>query len=131
VVKTAAQKQWAAEVAQAEREKHELRFVGQCAAVGLPALDREYIVPNDEFLSNKPFDFHIPGTMALIEIDGGTWLKTGYGRSGGHAHPLRIAEDNAKRNRARLLGWTVFQFTGDQVESGEALRVVERVLKKA
>lgn len=114
---------------QAEAEKWERLLDLQWRALGYPEMDREYIVPGDPFLANKPFDRRLPDTTILIEIDGGTWMTTGYGRSGGHAHPLQIEDDNEKRNRARLLGHTVYQFTGGQIERGEAVRVLEAVVK--
>lgn len=114
---------------QAERTKWEDMFDFQCRAAGLPEMEREYIVPDDDFLSNKPFDFAWPDLRVLIEIDGGTWMRTGSGRSGGHAHPKRIEEDNRKRNWARAIGYAVLQFTGGQVESGDAVSLVEAVIE--
>jgi very-short-patch-repair endonuclease len=69
-----------------------------------------------------------PDRHIAVEIDGGTWLTTGHGRSAGHAHPARMQRDNEKRNAARALGWRVFQFTARQVEYGEALEVLKCVL---
>lgn len=126
---------------QAEREKWELHTLRDIRALGLPEPYKQhpekdepacyqYIVPGDDLLKNKPFDFAWPSCRVLVEIDGGTWKTTDYGRSAGHAHPRRINEDNAKRNRARLLGYRVFQFTGDQVESGEMAGVMREVFTK-
>jgi very-short-patch-repair endonuclease len=125
---------------QAAREKWELWFLRDIRAAGIPmpyvshpekdAPARfQYIVPDDEFLSNKPFDFAWPDLRILVEIDGGTWMTTGYGRSAGHAHPERIEEDNRKRNWARVLGYTVLQFTGGQVEGGDAVSLVEAAIE--
>ena len=73
-------------------------------------------------------DFSWPAQHIAAEVDGGTWMQTTQGRSAGHAHPARMQRDNEKRNAARALGWRVFQFTGQQVEQGEALEVLRCVL---
>ena len=91
----------------------------------LPLPQREVkIVPG-----KRAFDFIYPDLMIAIEVDGGTWLQTGRGRSAGHAHPARIVRDNEKRNLARQLGWRVFQFTTEAVNDGSALEMVREMVR--
>ena len=92
------------------------------ARLPLPLREAE-IVPG-----KRAFDFAYPSLMIAIEVDGGTWLTTGRGRSAGHAHPARIAKDNEKRNLARLAGWRVFQFTTEAVNDGSALEIVRELV---
>lgn len=125
---------------QAEREKWELWFLRDIRAASLPMpfvsypekeapARYQFTVQDDDFLSNKPFDFAWPDLRILVEIDGGTWMQTTGGRSGGHAHPKRIEQDNKKRNWARACGWTVLQFTGGQVERGDAMSLMQAVVE--
>ena len=68
------------------------------------------------------FDLAWPEPRKLaVEIHGGIWRRGGGAHTGtGHLRDLE------KMNEAQLLGWTVFQFTPDQVQSGEALGFLER-----
>ena len=96
----------------------------QIALADLPAPEREY-----RFCDRRwRLDFSWPERHIAAEVDGGTWMQTTRGRSAGYAHPARMKADNEKRNAARAMGWRVFQFTGQQVEQGEALEVLRCVL---
>jgi very-short-patch-repair endonuclease len=97
----------------------------QIALTDLPMPSREW-----RFHPTRKWrlDFCWPDLKIAAEVDGGTWKQTRTGRSAGHAHPARMQRDNEKRNAARALGWRVFQFTGHQVEHGEALEVLRCVL---
>ena len=97
----------------------------QIALADLPVPEREY-----RFHPTRRWrlDFAFPERHIAAEVDGGTWMQTTRGRSAGHAHPARMKADNEKRNAARAMGWRVFQFTGQQVEQGEALEVLRCVL---
>lgn len=55
------------------------------------------------------FDFANMNTKIAIEINGGTWVKSG------HSSGQGIARDYEKLNEANLLGWTVFQLAGSQL----------------
>lgn len=61
----------------------------------------------------------------LVEVQGGIWVK------GGHSTGAGITRDCEKNNLAVQNGWRVLYFTGDMVNSGEALRVIEKELKKS
>ena len=58
----------------------------------------------------------------LIEIDGATWTGGRHVTGRGHA------ADAEKRNAAVLLGYRPLTFSPEQVESGEALSVIEKAL---
>lgn len=65
------------------------------------------------------FDFAWPAIKIGVEIQGGVWTR------GAHGHPADILRNMEKHNDAALLGWHFFQFTPDQVKSGEALHYIE------
>lgn len=71
------------------------------------------------------FDFCYPEPSRLIaiEIEGGVWT------GGRHVRGKGFVGDLEKYNRAAQLGYRVFRFTPRQVASGEALRVLEEVLR--
>ena len=69
------------------------------------------------------FDFAFPSVKIAAEIEGGTWSGGRHTRGGG------FREDCIKYNEAVLLGWKVYRFTGDMVESGLALEYIEKALE--
>lgn len=92
-------------------------------AFQLMALDvefeREYrAIPGRRFR----FDFRI-GDL-LIEIQGGIWMA-----KGAHNTGKAIMRDCTKGNLATLYGFRTLSFTPDMVKSGEALEMVEKVLR--
>lgn len=103
----------------------ELVFDTHIEQAGLPAPVKEWrFCPWRQWRLDRAW----PELRIAVEIDGGTWKRTRTGRSAGHAHPKRMREDNEKRNAARLLGWTVYQFTSGAVLEGEALKVIREAL---
>ena len=58
-----------------------------------------------------------------IEIDGGSWIQ------GRHNTGSGSASDREKFNEATRLKWRVLKFTPRQVERGEALQFIRRVLE--
>lgn len=68
------------------------------------------------------FDFAIPDCKLAVEFDGGQWAPSG----GRHSRD----SDRVKLNAARELGWTVFQYSNQQIatEIGECVAQVERWL---
>ena len=57
-----------------------------------------------------------------VEVDGGTRSQ------GRHVRGSGYEADCVKLNEAALLGWTVLRVTGEMVEDGRALRLVQRAL---
>lgn len=68
-------------------------------------------------------DFAWPEKMLLVEVQGGTW--TSHSR---HTRGSGYRDDCRKLNAATLLGFRSLYFTGEMIESGEALNVIEQAL---
>ena len=91
----------------------------QLAALKLPAPTLEY---RFDPVRRWRFDVAWPARLAAMEIDGGTW-------SGGrHVRGAGYEKDCEKLNAAALAGWRVFRVTPAMVRSGEAVKLIERVL---
>jgi hypothetical protein len=88
-------------------------------ALGLPP-------PIPEFRFSPPrkwrFDWAWPDRKVAVEQEGGIWIR------GRHSRGVGMLKDMEKYNRAALLGWRVFRFTPDQVESGDAALFMKGVL---
>lgn len=69
-------------------------------------------------------DFAWPGATPplLVEVQGGTWA------GGRHTRGSGYRDDCRRLNAATLLGFRSLYFTGEMVESGEALKVIEGAL---
>ena len=82
-------------------------------APDLPEPEREY-----RFHAVRRFrwDFAWPAQKVAVEIQGGTWMRTKTGRSGGHAHPSRIEKDVEKYNLGQQEGWSVYLVTGKMLD---------------
>lgn len=92
----------------------------QIKVVGLPAPEREYrFCPARKWQS----DFAWPDLKVMVEVEGGTYIR------GRHTRPEGYRRDCEKYNVAAILGWKVLRFTSEMVNSGEAIEVIEQVLK--
>ena len=85
--------------------------------------ERQYVyAPGRRFRA----DFAVwgPGmqAFALIEVQGGTFTR------GAHGSVTGILKDNARLYAAFRAGWHVLRFTPQQVETGEAKRMIEEAL---
>jgi very-short-patch-repair endonuclease len=69
------------------------------------------------------FDFAWVEHKLALEVDGGTWSRGRHNRGAGYE------EDCKKINEATCQGWRVLRVTTKQVESGEAIDWIERMLK--
>lgn len=69
-------------------------------------------------------DFAFVQHRLLVEVQGGIWREGG----GAHSHPLNLERDIEKQQHAALLGWFVVPVTTDQVQKGEAIALLMRVL---
>ena len=98
----------------------EIGFEYHIKGLGLPAPVQEYIFhPTRKWR----FDFAWVSRLIAVEIEGGVY-------SGGrHTRGKGFSDDCVKYNEAQRLGWKVFRFTTQQVNSGEAITFMERVLK--
>ncbi len=68
-------------------------------------------------------DLAYPHLSLAIECEGGVWTK------GRHTRGKGMINDIEKYNEAVLLGWRILRFAVNQINSGEALQVIERALK--
>lgn len=62
--------------------------------------------------------------MLAVEVEGGVY-------SGGrHTRGAGFTKDCEKYNEAILFGWRVLRFTGEQVNDGTAIRMIQRAFKE-
>lgn len=88
------------------QSQHELLFAEHLKDAGCPPMVQQHkFHPTRKW----PFDFAHVDTKTAIEIDGGEFAF------GGHNRGAQMARDYEKRNEATLLGWRVFQLTGQMV----------------
>jgi very-short-patch-repair endonuclease len=69
-------------------------------------------------------DFYIPHARLIIEVDGGIYA----GRPS-HSSATGIVRDMEKTNLATINGYRLLRVTSRQAEDGEALNLIEAVLK--
>lgn len=79
--------------------------------------DQQVKIPGCRYI----WDFRV--NSYLIEVNGGIWHK------GGHNTGAGLIRDYKKANVAALAGYHTLFFTADDVNSGEALRVIEEAIK--
>lgn len=68
------------------------------------------------------YDVAFPDEKVAAEIDGAVWTQGRHTRGSGYV------KDMEKLNAAAELGWRVFRYTPQMVESGEAIKQLRRVL---
>jgi len=92
----------------------------QMKVIGLP-------VPVREYRFHPPrrwrFDFAFEAQRIAVECEGGTWTN------GRHTRGTGFQKDAEKYNQAALDGWKVLRFTGDMINSGDAVSVIESALQ--
>ena len=110
----------------------------QVAAAGLPVPVAEH--PFAAELGRRwRFDLAWPDRRLAVEIEGGLFGRGGKGSNapcpacgqvpaGAHRSVDGVLRDMEKYNHAALLGWRVLRVLPGQVESGEALALIERAL---
>jgi very-short-patch-repair endonuclease len=101
----------------------------QIKAAGLPAPEREF-----RFHPTRRWrlDLAFVDRKIAIELNGGIWMRNPDGTAGGaHSRPRNILRDMSKGNALQEAGWRLYQFTPHQVTIGEALKVMERVLRSS
>ena len=105
----------------AKKQAALLAFVDALKAEDIPEPEREVqFVPDRRWR----FDLAWPERRIAFECEGGTWMQTATGRSKGHAHPKRFAEDCIKYSAAAIYGWMVIRATPDQMRSGDAMELL-------
>lgn len=68
------------------------------------------------------FDFAFIGERLAVECEGAVWVMGRHNRGSG------FAEDCVKYNEAVIHGWRVLRFTGDMINSGEAIVAIRAAL---
>jgi len=85
-------------------------------AIGIPPFEREYRFAT---LRKWRIDFAWPDYHLAVEIEGGAWIQ------GRHNRAASFLKDMEKYNELSLRRFWLLRFTPQQVESGEAVRVIE------
>jgi very-short-patch-repair endonuclease len=89
---------------------------------GIPKATRQFqFVPNRKVTA----DFAWPEFRVIVEVQGGIWRRGG----GAHSHPNNILRDIEKQQLAMLHGWWIFPVTTDEVQNGQALKLIELALQ--
>ena len=94
----------------------------QIRAIGLPDPITQFKFA--ESIGRKwSLDFCWPDLKLAVEVEGGIW-------SGGrHTRGKGFEEDCRKYNTLQQMGCRLLRFTGDMIKSGEAINLIEQVLK--
>jgi very-short-patch-repair endonuclease len=72
------------------------------------------------------YDFRIPGTKVLVEVNGGTY----HSKRLGHSSASGIARDYEKANYAQYKGWQQFTFDTKQVNLHKLQELFDHVCKR-
>src|SRR3990167_5184772 len=90
-----------------------------CRAHRLPAPQAEY-----RFLAHRRFrfDWAWPDRLLAVEQNGGVWT------GGRHTRGTGYLRDLEKLNLAQLEGWTVLQFSPEQIRTAELLPLLKKAL---
>ena len=74
-------------------------------------------------LKDWRFDFAWPNLMLAVEVEGGAWV------GGRHTRGKGFLEDLRKYQAAQMMGWTVYRTAGELINSGEAVKTIEELIK--
>ena len=96
-------------------------LISHIKAIKLPEPVREF-----RFHDTRKWRLDIawPDHKIAVEIQGGIWQ----GVNGGHTSGTGRTRDMEKGNAARLLGWSVYEFSPDMIKSGDAINTLEAAL---
>lgn len=102
-------------------ESHlEAALLEQIKIAGLPEPEREVRFSQPR---RWRFDLAWPAKMIAVECEGGTWAR------GRHTRGAGFEKDCEKSNAAQLLGWRLFRFTKAMIDSGDAIVILQAVMK--
>jgi len=89
------------------------------ALTGLPTPEREY-----RFHPTRRWriDFAWPAHRLAVEVEGGIY------RGGAHTSVTGLKRDIEKGNAITMAGYRLLRFHGDQIKSGEAVRLIAQAL---
>ncbi len=115
-------KQLAKERSKAKREQLELTFKLQLKSAGInKGWECEYRFHPER---KWRFDFAFVDKRLAIEVEGGT----AYGKSR-HSKGEGFDNDAEKYNTASAMGWTLFRFSANMINSGKAILFVQDFLR--
>ena len=114
----------------------QLRMLGLADRLFSESAVRQYAWPQAEVAASRPApltptgkvrrwtaDFCFVGRRLLIEVDGAVWVK------GGHTSGRGYTEDRERDAEALCCGYYTLRVTPAQIESGQVIRWIERLLK--
>lgn len=107
-------------VVKAPRPEREYRFA--VAHIGAGKGIRQRL--KDAGLKDWRFDFAWPDKMLAAEVEGGAFSN------GRHTRGVGFTEDCIKYHHAMRLGWTVYRCESRLIGSGDAVRLLERLLQE-
>jgi very-short-patch-repair endonuclease len=84
---------------------------------------RQYLFAKEALGRKWAADFCWPTLLWIVEVDGGTYV------AGRHTRGTGFEADRERDAEAMCLGYRVLHVTTKQVESGQALAWLERLLK--
>lgn len=91
-------------------------FAQQIRQAGLPKPEREFVAVKGR---RYRWDFAWPSEGLLVEINGAIWVK------GAHSSGIGLERDYEKMAVAAIHGWHQMSFSGGQIKSGFALKMVQ------
>jgi very-short-patch-repair endonuclease len=95
-------------------------LVFQLRALRLPQPVREH---RFDPIRRWRFDLAWPDRFIAAEVDGGSWI------AGRHTRGSGFEADCRKYAEAAIAGWRVIRVTTRMVDSGEAVALLERILR--
>ena len=107
---------------ESRKSQTEEALAGQFRQAGITGWEREY---RFHPVRKWRFDFAFVEQKIGIEVEG----LAKPGKKSRHTEIAGYREDCRKYNEAIRLGWKLLRFEQSMVASGEALRVIEQVLK--
>lgn len=102
----------------AQGSRLERKFIDLWESLGCPPLEREWRF--DEVRRWRA-DFAHPGSMTIIEIEGGTHANGRHNRAQGYA------DDCEKYNVATLGGWQVYRLTANMITAEWCNRIADAI----
>jgi len=102
----------------AKREALESLFYFHVVALCLPVPVHQFKMPHVPYV----YDYAWPEFLLTVEINGGTWTKSGHSTGKG------IQRDYTKSNAAVMHGWNPLVFTADDVKDLTAVLTVKEFL---
>lgn len=98
----------------------ELRFAAEYVGKGKGLRERLAAAG----LKDWRFDMAWPELKFAVEVEGGTWIGGRHNRGAG------FEADAIKYGEAMRLGWTVYRCTTGIIKSGQAVELIEALIKQ-